>query len=42
MYNGHKSRAAWNVALWLFNDEHMYREVTRVVAHAGPRSRAAL
>jgi endonuclease III len=26
-YNGHKSWAHWNVALWLFNDEVMYRHI---------------
>jgi hypothetical protein len=24
-YNGHRSWAAWNVSLWLYNDESQYR-----------------
>jgi hypothetical protein len=24
-YNGHRSWAAWNVALWIANDEGLYR-----------------
>jgi hypothetical protein len=25
MYNGHRTRAAWNVSMWLNNDESLYR-----------------
>lgn len=25
MYNGHKNWNHWNVSLWLFNDEGLYR-----------------
>lgn len=30
-YNGHESYAAWNVALWIANDESLYDLVTRIV-----------
>ena len=26
-YNGHKNWNHWNVSLWLFNDEYLYRQV---------------
>ena len=26
-YNGHKNWNHWNVSLWLYNDEAMYREM---------------
>jgi hypothetical protein len=29
-YNGHKNYNAWNVNLWLSNDEGMYREMVRL------------
>lgn len=32
-YNGHRSWNAWNVSLWLNNDEGLYREA-RELQHA--------
>jgi hypothetical protein len=34
MYNGHKNWNHWNVSLWLFNDEGMYRFMTDTVNQA--------
>lgn len=34
-YNGHRSWNAWNVSLWLANDESMYRHVTSLVEQYG-------
>ena len=31
MKNGHKNYNHWNVALWLFNDEGMYRHMVGLV-----------
>lgn len=33
-YQGHKSRACWNVALYLFNEYGLYTMVRRAVADA--------
>lgn len=33
-YNGHRSWNAWNVALWLYNDEGLYRFVKDTVKSA--------
>ncbi len=41
MYQGHKSRAAWNVALYLFNEEPLYREMCSVVRSSRTLDRAA-
>ncbi len=41
MYQGHKSRAAWNVALYLFNDEPLYREMCACVRSSKTLDRAA-
>lgn len=29
-YQGHRSRAAWNVALWVGNDEPLYRRAVEL------------
>lgn len=36
-YLGHTSKAAWNVALWLGNDEPLYRECVRLITKFGKR-----
>lgn len=42
MYQGHKSRAAWNVALYLFNEEPLYRLAQAAVAESATLDNAAL
>lgn len=32
-YQGHKSRNAWNVALWIANDESLYRLALDLMRH---------
>lgn len=41
MYQGHKSRAAWNVSLWINNDEGLYRMAKDCIRHSDNRREAA-
>lgn len=34
-YNGHRSWNAWNVSLWINNDEGLYREAVRLAERYG-------
>lgn len=36
-YNGHRSWAAWNVSLWIANDEGLHRLALDCLAEAGKR-----
>ena len=36
-YNGHRSWAAWNVALWVANDESLYRTALRCISKTTTR-----
>lgn len=40
-YQGHKSRAHWNVALYLYNDEPTYRMVLDACARSQTHENAA-
>jgi hypothetical protein len=40
-YNGHRSWNAWNVALWINNDEGLYRLAVDCVKTSKNRKRAA-
>ena len=39
-YNGHRSWNAWNVSLWIYNDENMYFLALDLVRRHGKRRAA--
>ena len=39
-YQGHSSRAAWNVSLWVNNDEGLYRLAKDLCRRMGKRAAA--
>jgi hypothetical protein len=40
-YNGHRNWTYWNVALWIANDEKMYRQALACVREYGNSREAA-
>jgi len=40
-YQGHKNWAHWNVSLWLFNDEGLYRAMKSVLRESSTLDEAA-
>jgi hypothetical protein len=40
-YNGHRSWNAWNVSLWLNNDEGLYGLMQDAIKRHKPKARAA-
>lgn len=41
-YNGHKNWNHWNVSIWIYNDEGLYRMALEHLRNcSGPRKRAA-
>lgn len=40
-FNGHRNRTQWNVALWLSNDEGLYRLARQFIREATSLDRAA-
>jgi hypothetical protein len=40
-YQGHRSWNAWNVVLWIGNDEPLYRQARRCLKEGGNATRAA-
>ncbi len=41
MYNGHKNYNAWNISLWINNDEPMYKWAKQLISHYGNKDSAA-
>ena len=39
-YNGHKNRNHWNVALWMANDEGLYRLAKEAITETGTLDKA--
>lgn len=40
-YNGHRSWNAWNVSLWLHNDERLYRAMMDTIGALKNKDKAA-
>lgn len=40
-YNGHKNYNAWNISLWINNDEPMYRWAKQLISTYGNKDSAA-
>lgn len=41
-YNGHRSWNAWNVSLWINNDEYLYNLAQEVCAEAVKKGRSVI
>lgn len=40
-FNGHRNYNAWNVSLWIMNDEGLYGMALDAIKHCGDKDRAA-